>query len=82
MNLGTCDENYNYYLVPVSKNGYVSDKATIINLDNKQPNLAPNSTDIKIIDYQENIKAGSNIIGEFELPIDPNHDLVSYVLKW
>ena len=81
MNLGTCDENYNYYLVPVSKNGYVSDKATIINLDNKQPNLAPNSTDIKIIDYQENIKAGSNIIGEFELPIDPNHDLVSYVFK-
>lgn len=81
INLGTCDDNYNYYLVPVSKNGYVSDNVTFINLDNKQPNLAPNSTDIMIIDYQENIKAGSNIIGEFELPTDPNHDLVSYVFK-
>lgn len=77
-NKDAIDENYLYYIVPVSKNGYVSNNYTIINLEDRVINQAPNSTNINISNYQTQFKAGSTITASFEIPQDPNGDNITY----
>lgn len=81
MDLGILDENYNYYLLPVSTNGYTKDNAILIDLDTRNPNLAPTATTLEILDYQKEVKIGSDITVVFTLPEDPNGDEVFFDIK-
>lgn len=73
-------DEYTYYIVPVSKNGYVSKNYTKIELSNIKVNEAPNTSEIIINDYTGEVKTGTTISGSFEIPTDPNNDSVSYTI--
>lgn len=69
-----------YYIVPVSLNGYVSDEVTKLDLSTAIPNVAPTMVDINLDNYTGDYKAGSIITGSFKIE-DLNADNVTYTFK-
>lgn len=69
-----------YYVVPVSINGYVSDEVTKLDLTSATLNEAPTAVEIDLQNYTGDYKAGSIVKGSFTLN-DPNEDNVTYTFK-
>ena len=79
VSLGVEDKEKAYYILPISRLGHMSDTPTPLALETKVINQAPNPVEIKldILPTQEVI-CGSILKGYFDIPTDPNQDVVDY----
>lgn len=77
INLG---EKADYYVVPVSLNGYVSDEITKIDFSKAEKNVAPTATKLNLDNYTGEYKTATYISGSFELK-DENDDNLTYTFK-
>lgn len=80
--LGTLDSEYEYYLVPVSVRGYLTNQPTKLDLEKVEVNLPPNPThvDLHLTKKNEHI-CGTILTGQFTVPTDDNYDQITYSFK-
>mgnify|MGYP000773467527 CR=1 FL=1 len=73
------DQNYDYYIVPVSIHGHIATNITKIDLTTVEKNVAPNEVEV-ILDLPDSneVLTGSILSGYFYIPVDENGDVVSY----
>lgn len=79
VNLGLLDLEYDYYLVPVSVNGHLTNHPTKLDLEKIEVNIAPNQSDI-LLNLTKNNEhlCGTILTGQFAMPTDDNNDKVTY----
>ncbi|MCM1513808.1 MAG: family 10 glycosylhydrolase [Anaeroplasma bactoclasticum] len=79
VSLGTEDVEKDYYILPISRLGHISDTPTLLALETKVINQAPYPVEITldVLPNQEVI-CGSILKGSFDIPTDPNQDQVDY----
>lgn len=82
LELGSLDLEYDYYLVPVSIKGHLTDQPTKLDLEKVEKNLPPNQTKI-VLNLTKNKEqiCGTTLTGEFVVPTDDNQDQITYSFK-
>lgn len=86
IDLGTYDEQYDYYVVAVSKNGYVSEEYTKLDMTTKTVNSAPTSIEINLFNQQGTlvtsdynyVMCGDVVEICFDKPSDIDGDIVNF----
>ena len=79
VSLGTEDVEKDYYILPISRLGHISDTPTPLVLETKVINQGPYPVEIRLdLLPTYEVICGSILKGSFDIPTDPNQDEVSY----
>ncbi len=76
------DLDYDYYIVPISVNGHISEHITKLDLSKITKNKAPNKVEISLELKNDNeLLSGAILNGYFPVPTDDDGDLVEYTFS-